>query len=137
MRFAIPLALAGMTAAAGAFAAASPISAGQGQASKPRTCIPLDQVVARRTIGANAVEFDVIGGVTYRNELASPCKGIERLGSSAAIAVTTGAETGMLCAGDRVKIFDPVEVKATGVRTYPYCQLGKFTIAGAPGAANH
>lgn len=136
MKIAIPLALSGMTVAAAAFAASSSQPGQPAQAAKSRTCIPLDQVVARRTVGATAVEFDVIGGTTYRNELASACKGIERLGSSAAIAVTTGAETGMLCAGDRVKIFDPVEVKATGLRTYPYCQLGKFTVGNAP-AANH
>jgi hypothetical protein len=134
MKVAIPLALASMTAAAAALASSSPRSDEPAQAQAPRTCIPLDQVVARRTAGASAVEFDVVGGITYRNELASPCAGIERLGSSAAIAVTTGAETGMLCAGDRVKIFDPVEAKATGLQAAPYCQLGKFTVVNAPGA---
>jgi hypothetical protein len=91
-----------------------------------QACIPVDQIVARRTAGPDAVEFDLVGK-TYRNDLASSCPGLARLGTGAAIAITSGAETGMLCSGDRVKIFDPVEVKATGLRSYPFCRLGKFT----------
>lgn len=132
MNIAIPLALAGLAAAAVAAAQSQPAT--PAPSAEARSCIPLDQVVARRTVGASAVEFDLIGGKSYRNDLARACPGIERLGSSAAIAITTGAETGMLCAGDRVKIFDPVEIKATGLQTYPHCQLGKFTLVNLTGS---
>jgi hypothetical protein len=135
MRIAIPLALATISATAAALAASNPPAAAPTHASKIRTCIPLDQIVARRAAGPNAVEFDVIGGITYRNALESACSGIERLGSSAAIAVTN-AESGTLCTGDRVKVFDPVEVQGTSLRSHPYCRLGKFIVVGPP-AANH
>lgn len=137
MKIAIPLALVGITAAAAAFAAVSPQPSGGTPATEAKRCIFLDQVVARRTVVPNSVEFEVIGGTTYRNELATSCKSVERLGASAAIGVTADGDTGMLCAGDRVKIFDPVEVKATGLRSYPYCRLGNFTVASAPDAAKH
>jgi hypothetical protein len=89
-------------------------------------CIPLDQVITRRVAGSAALDFEMLGGTTYRNQLASACPGAERLGESATVAVTAGAETGRLCAGDRVKIFDPVEVKTTGLQSYPECRLGQF-----------
>jgi hypothetical protein len=127
MNIVTPLAWASFAAAAIAVASGPP-SAEPTKDPKARSCIPLDQVVGRRTAGANAVEFDLIGGVTYRNELASSCVGIERLGPGATIAVTN-AESGTLCAGDRVKLFDPVEVRATGLRSYPYCRLGSFVVS--------
>jgi hypothetical protein len=127
MRASTPLtALAGLVLASCTAATAKQQEQPQQAAAKPKSCIPIDQIVARRVAGPGAVEFDVVGK-TYRNDLASSCPGLARLGTSAAIAVTTGAETGMLCAGDRVKIFDPVEIKSTGLRNYPFCQLGKFT----------
>ena len=100
-------------------------------------CIPLDQVIARRPSGPASVDFEMLGGITYRNQLASACPGLGRLGESAVVAVTAGAETGSLCTGDRVKIFDPVEVKATGLETYPSCQLGGFSAMSAPTGARH
>jgi len=130
MRLAIALALAGLSAAAGAVVANGHPNHEPAHSLKSRTCIPLDQIVTRRTVGANAVEFDISGGVTYRNELASACDAVERLGSGASFGVTN-AETGTLCAGDRIKIFDPAEVQATGLRNYPYCRLGKFTAVDA------
>jgi len=132
MKIAISLALAGVTAAAAAVAAVSPQATAPEPASNAKRCIFLDQVVARRTIAPNAVEFEVVGGITYRNDMATECKSVARLGPSAIIGVTSDGDTGMLCAGDRVKIFDPVEVKATGLRSYPYCRLGNFTVASAP-----
>lgn len=100
-------------------------------------CIMSDQIVGRRLAGANAVEFDVLGGTTYLNQLARACPGLERLDGTAIVAITGGADPGRLCAGDRVQIFDPVEVKATGLKSYPFCQLGKFTVTSAPGTAIH
>ena len=95
-------------------------------------CIPLDQVVARRIAGPMGVDFEMLGGTTYRNHLASKCPAFERLGDNAVVAVTAGAETGSLCAGDQVKIFDPVEIQATGLKGYPSCRLGQFTAMPTP-----
>ena len=135
MKIAISLALFGVATTAAVVAAANPQSNAPAPVSQAKRCIFLDQVVARRTVVPNAVEFDVVGGITYRNDLATACKSIERLGPSAVIGVTSDGDTGMLCAGDRVKIFDPIEVKATGLRSYPYCRLGNFTVASAPESA--
>ena len=117
-----------LCAAAAACTAAPPRGQQLATAGAER-CIQLDQVIARRASGPAAVDFEMLGGITYRNRLASACPGLGRLGESAVVAVTAGAETGRLCAGDRVKIFDPVEVKATGLETYPHCTLGEFTPA--------
>jgi hypothetical protein len=122
----VPTSLILLCSAAAACTAAPPPGQQLAAAGAER-CIQLDQVIARRASGPAAVDFEMLGGITYRNQLASACPGLERLGESAVVAVTAGAETGRLCAGDRVKIFDPVEVKATGLQTYPYCKLGEFT----------
>lgn len=137
MRIAIPMALAGFTVAAAAVASVNAQPSAPAPAPQAKRCITLDQVVGRRTAAPNSLEFDVMGGITYRNELATSCKSIERLGPSAIIGVTSDGDTGMLCTGDRVKIFDPVEVKNTGLRGYPYCRLGNFTVASAPENAKH
>lgn len=89
-------------------------------------CIALDQVIARRAVAPAAVEFEMIGGRIYRNQLASACPGLERLGDLAVVAITSGAEGSSLCRGDRVRIFDPVEARATGLQSYPECLLGDF-----------
>lgn len=94
--------------------------------SKAASCIDSDQVIGRRVAGPAAVDFDVLGGVTYRNQLASACPGIDRLGKLAVVTVTSTSGGSRLCSGDRVRIADPVEAKATGLRSYPDCLLGSF-----------
>lgn len=89
-------------------------------------CIPLDQVVTRRVGGPAALDFEMIGGTIYRNQLATACPGMERLGDLAVVAVTSGGEGSRLCTGDRVRVFDPVEARATGLQSYPECVLGDF-----------
>jgi hypothetical protein len=94
-------------------------------------CIPSDQIVSRRVGGAGALDFELLGGAVYRNNLASACPGMERLGDLAVVAVTSGGEGSRLCRGDRVKVFDPVEAQATGLQSYPECLLGDFTLVAA------
>lgn len=89
-------------------------------------CIALDQVMTRRVEGAAEIDFEMIGGTIYRNRLATACPGMERLGELAVVAVTSGGEGSRLCRGDRVRVFDPVEARATGLRSYPECVLGDF-----------
>jgi len=96
------------------------------------SCLPGDQVIARHLAAPNTIDFEMVGGKTYRNQLASKCVSLERLGSTAIVGVTSAADPARVCAGDRVKIFDPVEVKATGLRGEPYCQLGQFTAMRTP-----
>lgn len=91
------------------------------------SCIPLDQVISKRVAGAAAVDFELVGGAVYRNSLASACPGLERLGGSAVVALTSGGEGGRLCRGDRVRVFDATEARATGLQSYAQCLLGDFS----------
>lgn len=90
-------------------------------------CIDLNQVVGRRGSGGEALDFELIGGAVYRNNLAGRCPGLDRLGESVAIAIVSGGEGGRLCSGDRVRVFDPVEARAVGIDAQPSCVLGGFT----------
>lgn len=96
-------------------------------------CIALDQVITRKVAGPAAIDFEMIGGNVYRNHLATVCPGIERLGDLAVVAITSGGEGSRLCRGDRVRVFDPVEARATGLQSYPECVLGEFTEVPAGG----
>lgn len=89
-------------------------------------CINSDQIVSRHVAGAGAVDFELLGGVTYRNQLAQVCPGMNRLGSSAVISVINRGQGSQLCRGDQIRIYDPVEVKATGAASGPTCVLGNF-----------
>ena len=89
-------------------------------------CIEIDQIVTRRVAGPNALEFQMIGGRVLRNDLASACPGLQRLGDQAVVAVTSATGESRLCRGDRVRVFDPVEAQATGLQSYPECLLGDF-----------
>lgn len=95
-------------------------------AGAPSRCISLNQVIARRPVAPAAIEFEMLRGRTLRNQLATVCPGIERLGDLGVIAITSGGEGGRLCRGDRVRIFDPIEARATGIQSYPECVLGDF-----------
>ena len=91
------------------------------------SCVSLDRVVGRRVSGPQTIDFELLNGEIYRNRLATACPGMEQLGKTAAIAVTTGGEGNRLCRGDRVKVFDPLIARATGLGSYPACLLGEFT----------
>lgn len=114
-----------LTGCAAAPMTQQPISAGA-------ECIALNQVVGRRVAGPNAIEFEMVDGSVIRNDLASACPGLERLGGLATISISSGGEGGRLCRGDRVRIFDPIEARATGLQSYPECLVGGFTQVAQP-----
>lgn len=87
-------------------------------------CIHLEQVTSRRVQPPNSVIFDV-GPVSYRNDLIGKCPTIARLGASASIEFENPMGRS-LCRNDRIRVFDPVEVRATGIRSAPLCRLGSF-----------
>jgi hypothetical protein len=89
-------------------------------------CINSDQIVSRHVAGSGAVDFEMLGGVTYRNQLAQVCPGMDRLGSSAVIAIVNRGQGSQVCRGDQIRIYDPVEAKATGPANEPTCVLGNF-----------
>lgn len=88
-------------------------------------CIDLQQVSGRRVLPPSAVEFDTVGGISYRNDLQGSCPSAARADASAIIQ-TIGQST-RLCRDDRIRIFDPVEARATGASSFPACRLGAFT----------
>lgn len=117
------IALVTLALSIGACSAPAPVA--QTSAASLR-CIPLNQVAGRRVEG-NGVAFEMLDGAVYHNGLGGHCPGVERLGSLAAISVVSGGEGGQLCAGDRIRVADPVEARATGLASYPVCLLGDFT----------
>ena len=90
-------------------------------------CIDLNQVAGRRGSGGEALDFEMTGGLVYRNHLQGRCPGLARLGETVALAIVSGGEGGRLCSGDRVRVFDPVEARAVGINAQPSCVLGAFT----------
>jgi len=88
-------------------------------------CIDLKQVVGRRVLPPSAVLFEMPGRIAYRNEFQGSCPGAARADPSAIIE--TESQSSELCRDDRVRIYDPVEARATGPRSFAECRLGSFT----------
>ena len=103
-----------------------PAPPGQVSAASSR-CIATSQIAGRRVVAPTTLQFEMIGPVDYINDVGAGCPATARLGSAATISIVSGGEGGQLCRGDRVRIFDPVEAKATGLAAEPQCVLGNFT----------
>ena len=97
--------------------AVSPVQGAQGV-----SCISLASVAGRRVVGADTLLFETAGPNDYRNRLASHCPATQRIGTSASVALLD-VQGSQLCAGDRVRIFDPLEDR---VAAAPTCRLGNF-----------
>lgn len=88
-------------------------------------CIDLHQVIARRAQPPSSVVFEMSGGVTYRNDLVGGCPGAARANGNT--IVQTESQSTTLCANDSVRVYDPVEARATGAQSFAKCRLGVFT----------
>ncbi len=88
-------------------------------------CIDLARVSGRRVLPPSAVLFEMVGGISYRNDLQGTCPSAAR-GDGTAI-VQTESQSPRLCRDDHVRIYDPVEARATGATSFPPCRLGSFT----------
>lgn len=93
-------------------------------------CIDLKLVTARRLLPPSAVLFEMTGGVSYRNDLVGSCPSAARADPSAIIQ--TESQSTQLCSDDHVRIYDPVEARATGARSFPICRLGTFKAVPTP-----
>ena len=93
-------------------------------------CIDLTRVTARRVLPPNAVLFEMAGGLNYRGELVGSCPGAERANGSEIIQTETQGT--QLCRDDHIRIYDPVEAKATGSGSFPICRVGGFTAVPRP-----
>jgi hypothetical protein len=88
-------------------------------------CIDLQQVIARHAQPPSSVVFEMSGGATYRNDLVGGCPGVAR--ATGAEIVQTETQSTMLCANDTIRVYDPVEAKATGTGSFAQCRVGMFT----------
>jgi hypothetical protein len=70
----------------------------------------------------SAVVFETTHGA-YRAELQGNCAAR----ADASVIVETVSQSTQLCRDDRVRVFDPVEAKATGARSFPQCRVVAFT----------
>jgi len=95
------------------------------QAGAQVNCIDLTTVSGRHVLPPNAVLFDTVGGLSYRNDLVGTCPSAARADASAIIQ--TESQSPRLCRDDRIRIYDPVEARATGASAFPVCRLGSFT----------
>ena len=94
--------------------------------AKAARCIDLNQVVGRRAAGPDSVEFELANGITYRSRVVGHCPGLKRLGASATVSVASGGEGGRLCAGDRIRVLDTLEVRMASIQSQPTCTLGEW-----------
>ncbi|HEX6785297.1 MAG TPA: hypothetical protein VF098_11690 [Sphingomicrobium sp.] len=90
------------------------------------SCIELSQVTARHVAPPSSVIFETTHG-TYRAELLGNCAAR----ATANDIVETVSQSTELCRDDRVRVFDPVEAKATGSRSFPQCRIGSITAVPA------
>jgi hypothetical protein len=91
------------------------------------SCIDLSQVSARHIAPPNAVIFETTHGV-YRAELVGNCAAR----ATPTDIVETVSQSPQLCRDDRVRVFDPTEAKATGLRSFPQCRIGNIALVAAP-----
>ena len=115
----------GLTCVATASCGGRPPVAGRVLAASAQ-CIATSQIAGRRVVAPSLLRFDMIGPVDYVSDVGPGCSATTRLGSSAAISIVSGGDGGQLCRGDRVRIFDTVEAKATRFSAEPQCVLGDF-----------
>ncbi len=88
-------------------------------------CVSAGAVSGRYVLPPDAIMFEMLGPVNYRNVLARPCPGLARLGRSAAILFESSTN-GQLCAGDRVRLFDARDTGPGRLAEAPVCELGQF-----------
>jgi hypothetical protein len=95
----------------------------QGPPGAQVSCISLNQVVSRTPLPPSAVLFEMTGGITWRADLQGNCAAR----ADRASIVQTESHSTRLCHNDRIRIYDPVEAKATGARSFPACRIVGFT----------
>jgi hypothetical protein len=86
-------------------------------------CIPLNQIAGQR-VERGGLIYELSGRGTYRNDLQGSCPSLDRAnGSEIAQTEPHGAD---LCRNDTVRVYDPVEARATSPASFPRCRMGDF-----------
>src|SRR5205085_12087072 len=96
----------------------------------PRGCTLFPYTTLFRSLPPNAVLFEMAGGISYRAELLGGCPGAERANGSEILQTET--QSTRLCRDDHIRIYDPVEAKATGAGSFATCRVGSFTAVPKP-----
>lgn len=91
-------------------------------------CIDLGRVTARR-VERGALVYELVGGVTYRNDLQGTCPSLQRATGNEVIQ--TENQGPQLCRDDRVRLYDAVEAQAVGATAFPQCRVGNFVPVAA------
>jgi hypothetical protein len=94
------------------------------------SCIDLKQVVARHVVPPSSIVFEMSGGVSYRTDLVGGCPSAARADANS--IVQTESQGTQLCENDHIRIYDPVEARATGSGAFPQCRVGRFTAVPNP-----
>jgi hypothetical protein len=63
----------------------------------------------------------------YRAELVGNCAAR----ATSTDIVETVSQGTQICRDDRVRVFDPIEAKGTGIRSFPQCRIGSITAVPA------
>jgi hypothetical protein len=114
--------LVALSLAGGASQASLQDQAGAEQPS--RRCLPLDRVISRTPQPPNHVRFEMADGTIYLSRPLDRCASLARAGQQDILVLSVDGT--QVCSGDRVRIVDPAEARATGIRAFPGCRLGPF-----------
>lgn len=92
-------------------------------AAGTRACIDLKQVTGRRVERGQLI-YQLSSGETVRNDLGGHCPPLERAMGSEITQIEN--DSGQLCRGDGVRVYDPVTVGAGGPSSILRCQAAAF-----------
>ena len=98
-------------------------------AGETRNCIHLDSATVRRAVDERTIDFELIGGKTYRNTLGGRCPGL-RDAARGFGGLAFDIHGSQLCRGDLVRALDPNSALGIGgeYRTAIPCPLGEFVL---------
>ena len=103
----------------------------QAAADRPAPrCLPLDRVISRTPQPPNHVRFEMADGTIYLSRPLDRCASLARAGRQDIIVLSVDGN--QVCSGDRARIVDPAEARATGLRGFPGCRLGPFIAEPRP-----
>lgn len=93
-------------------------------------CLSLDQVISRTPRPPEHIRFEMADGTVYLSRPADRCNSLARAGRQDILVLE--ADGSQICSGDRVRIVDPAEARAGGMRAFPSCRLGPFVAEPRP-----
>jgi len=98
-------------------------------AGEARNCINLDSATVRRAVDERTIEFEMVGGKTYRNQLGGRCPGLRNAARGFG-GLAFDVYGSQLCRGDLVRALDPNSALGIGgeYRSAIPCPLGNFVL---------